>query len=386
VHLDQRRDVLLNKVDWDFPSAQTNLHSLHRLHWFPGNFIPQIPSFLIQILSDKGDLILDPFCGSGTTGVEAILLERTAYQSDASRSSIHITSGKHTILTLPLLKDHIETFTNHLLLDFVQKEQIAFKSSNPELKRWFHQETLVQLEYIWGICGTIPPIARPIFEMLFTDILFTCSGVPGALTRTGKQRRHHWGWIADNVIPKQTHPHNALAYFRDKLEHLGQLLTYVPYRDNVNHAVAQGDCRRVCLSDSSVDLIVTSPPYLGMIDYTLANRLSYMWMNWPLEPDRASEIGSRRSRFKKTVVSDYLDAMEQCFYEMARVLKIGKYCAIVIGTSRKFPDALALLNRRIPPSLKLVWGPTARTPIYRRVSERNGAAPVEYIYIYQKCH
>ena len=58
-------------VDWNFPRAGTLRGTVHALHWFPGNFIPQIPAHLIQLLSRPGDLVLDPFCGSGTTGAEA---------------------------------------------------------------------------------------------------------------------------------------------------------------------------------------------------------------------------------------------------------------------------------------------------------------------------
>lgn len=78
----------LNGVDWDFPGARTLGGSVHALHWFPGNFIPQIPAHLIQLLSRPGDLVLDPFCGSGTTGAEAYRLGRKI-QAERRMSSEH---------------------------------------------------------------------------------------------------------------------------------------------------------------------------------------------------------------------------------------------------------------------------------------------------------
>ena len=45
----------------------------HNFHPFPGKFIPQIPNFFINKFSEKGQCILDPFCGCGTTLVETKL-------------------------------------------------------------------------------------------------------------------------------------------------------------------------------------------------------------------------------------------------------------------------------------------------------------------------
>src|SRR4051794_3889600 len=46
----------LDRVDWNFPNTGTKPGSVHTLHWFPGNFIPQIPAALIQILSGPDTL------------------------------------------------------------------------------------------------------------------------------------------------------------------------------------------------------------------------------------------------------------------------------------------------------------------------------------------
>src|SRR5437016_3672893 len=90
------REILaaLNRVDWDFPGATTLESTVHSLHRFPGNFIPQIPAYLIQLLSVEGDLVFDPFCGSGTTGIEAAIAGRRVWETDANRVSILVAQGK----------------------------------------------------------------------------------------------------------------------------------------------------------------------------------------------------------------------------------------------------------------------------------------------------
>ena len=48
------------------------LHPVHSLHPYPAKFVPALPRRIIEALSDLGDLIMDPFAGSGTTLVEAL--------------------------------------------------------------------------------------------------------------------------------------------------------------------------------------------------------------------------------------------------------------------------------------------------------------------------
>src|SRR5713101_3272615 len=99
----EEREIVrtLERVDWDFPGAGIPQRTVHSFHWFPGNFIPQIPAYLVQLLSEPSDLVLDPFCGSGTTGVEALQLGRRVWLSDINRASIQVTRGKLAAIVNP---------------------------------------------------------------------------------------------------------------------------------------------------------------------------------------------------------------------------------------------------------------------------------------------
>ena len=70
-------------VDWSFSNAETGFLT-HALHPYPAKFIPQIPGYCIRLLSTPGELVLDPFGGSGTTALEAIRLGRRALSIDAN--------------------------------------------------------------------------------------------------------------------------------------------------------------------------------------------------------------------------------------------------------------------------------------------------------------
>src|SRR4051794_34157556 len=85
---------ILDRIDWNFPRAGTEARSVHSVHWFPGNFIPQIPMALVETLSEPGDLVLDPFGGSGTTAIAAATCGRKAIVSDRLSVCVLIAQAK----------------------------------------------------------------------------------------------------------------------------------------------------------------------------------------------------------------------------------------------------------------------------------------------------
>lgn len=376
-------EAALNRIDWDFPRSGTDASSVHALHWFPGNFIPQIPSFLIQILSEPGSVILDPFCGSGTTAVEALRLGRRAICGDRVSACIFLSAAKIAAAVHPL--GHSER--NDLLARFTwdhlcETEQVGRygEGSDPRLAHWYSKRTLDQLRYIWKVLEEYRNPCRLSLELCFSDLLFSCASTVRSRTATGGLRRHHWGWIADNVRPKSLVDHNAVDSFRNRLMALPQeALSIVD-----PPVIIQNDARRLPLADGFVDVVVTSPPYIGVIDYVRANRMLYLWKGWLLDEEKAEEIGARYKRGRKDVEEQYIREMRDCWDELNRVLRPGGYCAIVIGDSRAFPGVAQRAMEQLGERLAPAWGPVRRTPIRRRVSDRSAQASSEALYVFQK--
>ena len=377
-------DVLrrLDAVDWDFPRGQTLRGSVHAMHWFPGNFIPQIPAHLIQLLSQPGDLIVDPFCGSGTTGAEAYRLGRRSRQSDVCQASIQVARGKLALLATPDLEDRCGYIVEGLYFDSLARKEW---NGCRELEAWFQRDTLEQLSFIWSLVENAEDEAlREILELLFSDVLFACASTGGGATRSGGRRRHHWGWIADNVRPKFLQWHNAIQGFRERVMRAADVARSEAERNGREALVVREACGCLGCGEGEADLIVTSPPYLGMIDYALANRLTYLWMGWDLERDRREELGSRRGRDRKDAKAVYLDGVSLAAKNIYRAMRPGGYCAMVLGASRKYSDvgleALEVFDRW----MVRIWGPVGRTVSRRRVAERKGRVAREWICVYRK--
>jgi|SRR5580698_6845059 hypothetical protein len=143
---------------------------------------------------------------------------------------------------------------------------------DPLLLDWYSVDTFSQLRFLWKEVESLSGTTRKVLTAVFSDILFQCASTAGSVTRSGKKRRHHWGWIADNVRPRVLAEHNAIEMFRERIENL-PLSERSKYARRSDINILQQDARTLALADSVVDLIVTSPPYIGMIDYTHANRL-----------------------------------------------------------------------------------------------------------------
>ena len=83
----------LDLIDWDFKDFQTQYLS-HRFHSYPARFIPQIPKTFIKLFTKERDTVIDPFCGCGTTIVEAYLAGRNSVGNDFNPLACLITRAK----------------------------------------------------------------------------------------------------------------------------------------------------------------------------------------------------------------------------------------------------------------------------------------------------
>ncbi|RUP08602.1 DNA methyltransferase [Hyphomicrobium sp.] len=374
----------LNHIDWDFPRATGTGDAIQSSHWFPGNYIGQIPSSLIQALSAPGDLIMDPFSGSGTTAVEALRLDRNVIASDRILACVMISAGKVALQNGALSKSLVERLLEQLVwrnlcaTDAVGRRN---EGASPELESWFAPSTLAQLRFLWQLVEKEIGLSKAALSLVFSDTLYACSSPGHATTASGNKRRHHWGWVADNVKPKQLVEHDAVAMFETRLLELAA--ANLMKRGGRAFVLCQ-DARTLAQPSSCVDMIVTSPPYVSMIDYTRANRLFYTWMGWNIDEQREQEIGARYKRQRRNAASDYVMQMKACWTEIHRVMKVGAYCALVIGESRKYPGTVDQTVADLESMMPRVWGPRHRVPSRRRVSDRASNPSVETLYVFQK--
>ncbi len=79
---------------WFFPEDYPSHDKVHSLKNYPGKFPPKIPRILIEKYTTKGDFILDPFLGGGTTLIEALKLGRNSIGFDINPNAINLSNEK----------------------------------------------------------------------------------------------------------------------------------------------------------------------------------------------------------------------------------------------------------------------------------------------------
>lgn len=302
-----------------------NNYLTHGIHPYHAKYIPEIPHDYIIKYSSKGELVFDPFCGSGTTLLEAMLAERKSIGTDLSLIAYKISKAKTTFIDV----DKLELFYKKIMDNLntqINFEPIKFENKN----MWFSENTLETLDKVFFLISEIEDIKyRNIFEVIFSSILKTVSN---------KRKTWNNGYIADNVLPDIEYNGNALQVFKNKVkktikdfkklnEFLSSKTIYEP--DVFCSNILNFDY------DSTVDLVITSPPYPFAVDFIKYNRLSCYWFGVDVNLQANAETGSRHKRSRKNAVVEFFIEMEEIYKNIFKMVKTnGHFCMTVSDTHR----------------------------------------------------
>jgi DNA modification methylase len=330
--LEDSKGVLakLNEVNWAFADDDTTYLS-HDIHPYPAKFIPQIPRNLIARLSMPGETVWDPFGGSGTTALESVLLGRQAVSSDVNPLAEVIGKGK--LLTLTKEEDDFlcslceelsivaarEASISEALRRFEPLESYA--PDIPNCEQWFHPQAMSELSFLKARIGTFPfEKCRRLANVCLSKIILR-SSYQDSETRYARRDRE---FPAGKVIRLFT---GALESSLKKVRYLG---TFLRFREA---KFCTADLRHdAVVPPSSVDLIVTSPPYPNATDYHLYHRFRLFWMGFDPREIAKKEIGSHlRHQKEGTGINEYMAEMELCLSKMLTGLRPGRFAVIVIG-------------------------------------------------------
>jgi DNA modification methylase len=344
------------KESWEYAEADTQQH-VHGLHPYPARMIPQIAHRLIREWSDEGDTVLDPFCGSGTVLVEALLQNRNAVGVDINPLAYLIAKVKTTKLNPEILNQEIES-----ILDEVQQKMESFKKGTYNVKtyvfsnifHWFKRDVADKLTIIKDSIADERYINEDIFNLLqvcFSMTIRKASNIafednPYFIrSKTGEDLKKHSPDVL-KIFQEQV---------MDTVLRLNEFSKLYP--NGVKCSVYETDARALPLEDNSIDLIVTSPPYgeeSHTMSYSRFAKLSLLWFGMtpsdlryverrtlggneislrPLTENldlQLKEISKKNEKRAKEVFS-FIWSYENCLKEMYRVLAPNSYIGIVIG-------------------------------------------------------
>src|SRR6266481_5807200 len=324
--LGEGKDAVRVFINEFLTSKQRAASSLHEIS-YRACFKPQLPRFFVERLTAENDTVYDPFLGRGTTMIEAALLGRRVAGCDINPLS--------ALLTGPLFRPP----TVRVVREQLAKVDCNYGGElNEELLTFYHRDTLREICALRShlLPHKIDRITSQVddwIRMVATNRLtghsagfFSVYTLPPNQALTPK-RQQKINEARQQVPPRRSVPDLIIRKTESLLESVSEF-------DHPRLRKAASDALLLTRSadhtpeikNKSDDLIVTSPPFLDVVDYATDNWLR-CWFNGIDEAE--IDIWT----FRKP--SEWAEAMERVFGELRRVVSPGGYIAFEVGEVRR---------------------------------------------------
>jgi hypothetical protein len=382
----------------------------HGLHRFAAKFIPQVPAWALDSFGTPSSRVVDPFMGSGTTLVEGLVRGGTTIGVDIDPLARFIARAK----VAPVDHDRMHRLAAELAARW-RAPAARLRPPMPDVDHFEHWFSAPQWGWVQSLRDAILRLGCDDDERAFLLVVFssTLRWVSNADDQSQKT-------YVSGTLRKQppSVPDVFWRFLRRAIAGLADL-----NRKRHSEAVAvvpdDADATRLELAPDSVDLAVTSPPYLDSVDYPYNMMLEYFWLG-PLlgVPDRRSFNALRRRPIgakhpavggelpaaldgcvslevmppaRRAAATTYFALMELHFAEMARCLKPGARYTFVIGNSQTLVnmvplhDALVRLAAGAGLSLERAFGYRIRRHYMKFPRRgRGGIILIDWVLVFRK--
>jgi len=343
---------------WSFSEKTTKDTSYitHGYYTYPAKFIPQLAERLIKENSVEGDIVIDPFMGSGTTVVEAIVNSRIGIGTDINEIANLLAKVKTTPIDNLILADEFFKIESDLAkrlngqFEQALKEALQKVPQNERIDYWFLPEQKEKLAIILTRILEIENVdIRDFFLVTFAQILKSSSIW---LQKSIKPTRD---FNKKNYNPIDLFLTQAKKMIRKHYEFNKILKPEIRQNIEKFRNVICSDSRNLPCENEKASLIVTSPPYVTSYEYADLHQLPSLWLgylkelpefrkkfigsaykdreNVDLKSDLANNIVSKLKNKKQNEVKNYFADMLETFVETKRVLKRGGRACVVIGNT-----------------------------------------------------
>jgi DNA modification methylase len=338
------------------PKKQQQWH--YKIHPYFTKQASNVVRTYIDHFSKKGDTILDPFCGSGVTAIEALSLRRKTIALDIAPLSIFIT--KQTCI-VPVDLDGFQKAFNELERKLSERVNFVRKASDKkiekyEIKEWFPKSVRLpsnaDCEYVEDLFGKreLTILAKLLKEIkkvrnrqIKELLLFTFSGILHRASRTYFIDKKQEGGGNSGIFTKFRYwipPHpdvrDTWELFKTRFkivkrakEHSNRIIGDF-YKENETCKIFKESATNLTkyFPENSIDYIYTDPPYGAHIAYLDLTTMWDAWLGFNVsEKDKKLEVieGGNQEHTKE----DYLNLLGQSIAEMCKVLKKDGWLSLV---------------------------------------------------------
>lgn len=288
--------TLQGELEFSSPNAsdrrQGTRYSTHGLHEYKGKYNPQIVKGALDFMGvQEGSLILDPFCGSGTTMVECVHHGYRSIGIDINPMAVFISNTK--IRSLGLNTDYVKKLVDGIIdagvENIIPETSVGESTRINYLKRWIPIETLNTLEGLKTLFLNEEPDVANFLKLTLSDLI----------------RDYSYQEPFDLRIRKRISPFPTTPFLDAWKNNIQKYLESIKGAQAIRKFDINSGCAKLCdvrssclgLSESGFDAILTSPPYATALPYIDTQRISLVWLDY-CSPEEimsleSSLIGSR---------------------------------------------------------------------------------------------
>ncbi len=365
-----RTDLNMLNLNWrekELPERERTKH-VNRLHPYLGKFIPQIVEIFLRKYFKPGQTVFDPFSGSGTTLVQANELGINSIGCDISAFNVLLTRAKTKDYSVIEVKDEITNILKKV-------EKISLDQANPKtesefLKSWFAPKALNEL-------------------LAFRDLIPNYHDqeiLKVILSRAARSARMTTHFDLDFPKNPQTGPYHCYKHQRIcqptqtafkflkrySLDTIKRIEQFSALRTNAMVKAIHDDSRFV--NPGLITGVITSPPYVGLIDYHEQHRYAYELLG--LEDRSLQEIGPASKGSSIKAKKEYQELVAAVFKNTLQYMPSGGRLIVIAGDRHGlYPDIAKICNV------------TEEAVIQRHVNRRTGRRSGEFyesIFIWKK--
>ena len=323
----------LNWREQDLRESERTKH-VHRLHPYLGKFVPQLVEIFLRKFEPA--TVCDPFAGSGTTLVEAAALGIDAVGCDISAFNCLISRVKTARYDLGLLRSELDDILDRVLAssdDRLLDEGLPTDSS-AYLAKWLAPAALESLRTYQSL----------ISDYTYGDVMRLI------LSRSARSARRTTHFDLDfpknpQIEPYHCYKHGRICrptqdaeqflkrYTRDTFNRIRE---FSMIRNGGSVTVLSGDSAKESFPEH--ELVVTSPPYVGLIDYHEQHRYAYELLGFPWRADE--EIGSASKGNSQRARSQYLENMVDVFGNVNKSLSRDGRMVVIVNDKHGMYDEI----------------------------------------------
>lgn len=375
-------ELNLNWRERDLPEKERTKHA-HRLHPYLGKFIPQLVEIFLRKYFRPEQTVLDPFCGSGTTLVQANELGINAIGYDISAFNVLLSQAKvrrydisrvreEVLDALDKLRQLTQTRTQMRLWEERVSELNIPATDDEYLRTWYAPKALGELltyRYLIEKEGYLYQ------DML--KIILSRSARSARLTThydldfpKRPQREPYWCYKHSRTCSPTTEAFKFIS--RYSLDTLRRVEEFDALRTAATIEVHHSDSRLT--EFPPIDGVITSPPYVGLIDYHDQHAYAYHLLG--LEDRRDAEIGPAVNGSGNKAKKQYQLDIAQVFRNCVKAMTRGGWLIVVIHDSASlYPEIASMCSVEVVAVLD------------RHVNRRTGRRSSEFyesIFVWRK--